>query len=85
MPDLYSELSKEIHGFPWSGPSVLAHLEVIDGESEKEFIKCFIGSMNLDIIPATVPLKSQYQKTPALFTVSTGRTKRGMKGKGKGA
>jgi len=46
--EIYGELSNEIHGAPWAGPS-LKILSSKMSEKTLAFIKCLAADMNFDI------------------------------------
>lgn len=48
LRDVYMQLSKDVHGSSWSGPSVLVYADTLS-QQEKCFIELVADSMNLII------------------------------------
>lgn len=47
LAGLYTQLSQDIHGDPWSGPAVLARLGQIKGEEERCLVRAMVADMGL--------------------------------------
>ena len=54
LPDLYGQLSANIHGAPWSGPGVIAYLDVFP-EPTKNFLVAMIEDLGLQVTQLSAP------------------------------
>ncbi len=46
---LYAQLSRDIHGAPWSGPAVRGRVEQLGDVSEQRFLRGLISDMGLEL------------------------------------